>query len=317
MSVRRLAKDQPEEFAFTPQNQKMAQTRIGKYPPDRRASAIVPLLWMAQKQHDGWLPEPAIRHVADILGMAYIRALEIATFYTMFNLAPVGRHHVQLCGTTPCWLRGANELKDVCAEVIGAPGTVSKDGALSWIEVECLGACCNAPMVQINDDYYEDLTPDLLTSLLDDLRAGRETKIGPQSGRKASEPAGGPTTLTDPSLYKRGGRQPTKPSTETVVAEQKPDLFEASPPDEVDDLTLISGVGPKLMGVLNELGIFRFDQVSAWTEAQIAWVDTRLKFKGRIAREGWIAQAKILASGADTEFSAQHRKSAKKTGSSV
>ena len=311
MSVRRLAMDQPDDFAFTPQTLAAAKERINRYPKGCEASAIVPLLWMAQKQHDGWLPEPAIAYVADMLNMARIRALEIATFYTMFNLAPVGRHHVQLCGTTPCWLRGANDLKDVCREVIGEPGEVTGDGALSWIEVECLGACCNAPMVQINDDYYEDLTPEILHQLLDDLRAGRETKIGPQSSRNASEPAGGPTSLTDPALYNRVTAKPKSQAApaSAAVGEQKPALFDAPPSEGADDLTLISGVGPKLVAVLNELGIYRFDQISAWSEAQIAWVDARLKFKGRIAREGWIEQAKTLGSGGETEFSARAKKS--------
>src|SRR5690606_1282858 len=122
---------------------------VEKYPAGRQQSAVIPLLWRAQRQSGGWLPEPAIRHVADLLDMAYIRVLEVATFYTMFNLEPVGRHHVQLCGTTPCWLRGADGLKAVCRDEIGPEKTVTSDGALSWIEVECLGACVNAPMVQI------------------------------------------------------------------------------------------------------------------------------------------------------------------------
>lgn len=316
MSVRRLAENQPPDFAFTPENREAAKARIAKYPAGREASAIVPLFWMAQKQHDGWLPEPAIRHVADMLGMAHIRALEIATFYTMFNLAPVGRHHVQLCGTTPCWLRGANDLKDVCREVIGAPGEVTDDGALSWIEVECLGACCNAPMVQINDDYYEDLTPKLLRGLLDDLRDNRPTKIGPQSGRKASEPAGGPTTLTDPALYNKGaGKSAARAdgggvnSAETsktagAVAEQKPKLFTSAPPEGADDLTKISGVGPKLKGVLNDLGIYRFDQIATWGPGEIAWVDARLQFKGRIERDGWVDKAAKLAAAGKPEGAA-------------
>lgn len=318
MSVRRLAEIQPADFAFTPDNRAAAKARIAKYPAGREASAIVPLFWMAQKQHDGWLPEPAIRHVADMLGMPHIRALEIATFYTMFNLAPVGRHHVQLCGTTPCWLRGANDLKEVCREVIGAPGEITQDGALSWIEVECLGACCNAPMVQINDDYYEDLTPDLLRGLLDDLRVGRPTRIGPQSSRKASEPAGGPTTLTDPSLYNRGTGKPAatgaadatgamdatgavdstgKVDSTAAVEEQKPELLAGAPTEGADDLTKISGVGPKLKAVLNDLGIYRFAQIAAWGPGEIAWVDARLQFKGRIVRDGWVDKAAKLAAG--------------------
>lgn len=201
MSVRRLAEEQPESFAFTPENVEWAKGQIAKYPEGRQASAVIPLLWKAQEQHGGWLPEPAIRAVADMLGMAYIRVLEVATFYTMFNLAPVGQHFVQLCGTTPCALRGANALKEVCRKVIGPEKTVSADGKLSWMEVECLGACANAPMVQINYDYYEDLDPENFEKLLEDLREGRPVKTGSQTGRIASCPQGGPTTLTDESLY--------------------------------------------------------------------------------------------------------------------
>ena len=196
MSVRRLAAQQPESFVFTPENMEWAKGQIAKYPDGRQASAIIPLFWRAQKQAGGWLPEPAIRYVADLLGMDHIRALEVATFYTMFNLAPVGEHFVQLCGTTPCWLRGADELKDACRKHIGPEGQMSADGKLSWIEVECLGACANAPMVQINDDFFEDLDAAKLGEILEALRNGREVKTGSQTGRHSSEPAGGPTTLT-------------------------------------------------------------------------------------------------------------------------
>ena len=157
MSVRRLHEKQPDSFAFTQENLDWAATQIAKYPEGRQASAILPLLWQAQKQGGGWLSEPAIRCVADMLDMPYMRALEVATFYSMFNLSPVGEYFVQLCGTTPCWLRGADDLKAVCRRQIGEPGDISEDGKLSWIEVECLGACVNAPMVQINDDFYDCL----------------------------------------------------------------------------------------------------------------------------------------------------------------
>lgn len=196
MSVRRLAAKQPDSFVFTPENMEWARGQIAKYPEGRQASAIIPLFWRAQKQAGGWLPEPAIRYIAEMLGMDYIRALEVATFYTMFNLSPVGEHFVQLCGTTPCWLRGADELKDTCRKHIGPEGQVSADGKLSWIEVECLGACANAPMVQINDDFFEDLDGAKLADILENLRAGRDVKPGPQNGRHGSEPLGGPTTLT-------------------------------------------------------------------------------------------------------------------------
>ncbi len=156
---------------------------------------MIPLLWRAQEQTGGWLPEPAIRHVADMLGMPYIRALEVATFYTMFNLEPVGKYLVQLCGTTPCMLRGAEDIKKVCRRRIGEQEHVSADGKFSWREVECLGACVNAPMVQINYDYYEDLTPENFEKLLDALAAGKNPKPGPQIDRQFSAPVGGPTTL--------------------------------------------------------------------------------------------------------------------------
>ena len=195
MSVRRLHDKQPDSFAFTPENMDWAATQIAKYPEGRQASAVLPLLWQAQKQGGGWLSEPAIRCVADMLDMPYMRALEVATFYSMFNLSPVGEYFVQLCGTTPCWLRGADDLKAVCRRQIGEPGDISEDGKLSWIEVECLGACVNAPMVQINDDFYEDLTADTFERLLEDLRHGRNVMTGPQNGRQASAPEGGPTVL--------------------------------------------------------------------------------------------------------------------------
>ena len=195
MSVRRLHAKQPDSFAFTPENEQWADGQIAKYPERRQASAIIPLLWQAQKQAGGWLPEPAIRHVADRLDMPYMRALEVATFYTMFNLSPVGEHFVQLCGTTPCWLRGADDLKEVCRKMIGEQGDITEDGKLSWLEVECLGACVNAPMVQINDDFYEDLTAESLEQILKALRAGEAVDTGPQNSRHASEPEGGLTVL--------------------------------------------------------------------------------------------------------------------------
>jgi NADH-quinone oxidoreductase subunit E len=197
MAVRRLAPPeiQPREFAFNADNRVWAKQQIEKYPPGRQASAVIPLLWRAQEQHDGWLPEPAIRYVADMLEMAHIRVLEVATFYTMFQLEPVGKFLVQLCGTTPCMLRGSEELKKVCHRRIGEQHHVTADGNFSWVEVECLGACVNAPMVQINADFYEDLTPESFEKVLDSLAAGKTPKPGPQIDRQFSAPAGGPTTL--------------------------------------------------------------------------------------------------------------------------
>lgn len=200
MAVRRLADEQPEFFAFTPDNLDWAKRKIAEYPEGRQASAVIPILWKAQEQHAGWLPEPAIRLVADMLEMPYIRVLEVATFYTMFQLAPVGTvAHVNVCGTTPCMLRGSEELIAICKRKIAAhPHELSADGRFSWEEVECAGACVNAPMVQIGADTFEDLTPDSFTAILDTLASGGTPKPGPQSARKASEPLSGPTTLTTP-----------------------------------------------------------------------------------------------------------------------
>lgn len=198
MAVRRLHPEQPPSFAFTPENLAWAEATIAKYPPGKQASAVIPLLWRAQEQ-EGWCTEPAIRAIADMLGMAYIRVYEIATFYTMFQLSPVGRKaHVQVCGTTPCQLRGAEGLIEVCKRRIADhPHELSKDGDFSWEEVECLGSCANAPMVMIGKDTYEDLTPELLEKVIDGFEKGTPPKPGSQTGRQASCPAGGPTTLKD------------------------------------------------------------------------------------------------------------------------
>ena len=194
--LRRLHKDQPDSFAFTPANLAWAQGQISKYPEGRQASAIIPLLWRAQEQ-EGWLTRPAIEHVAQMLGMAYIRALEVATFYFMFQLQPVGKiAHIQICGTTSCMICGAEELVAVCKELIApSPHALSADGNFSWEEVECLGACANAPMAQIGKDYYEDLTPAKLRDLIARFSAGEVPTPGPQNGRYAAEPATGVTSL--------------------------------------------------------------------------------------------------------------------------
>jgi len=196
MAVRRLAEKQPESFVFTAENAAWAKAQIAKYPQGREASAVIPLLWRAQEQAGGWLPQKAIEHVATFLGMARIRALEVATFYTMFNLEPVGKFHVQLCTTTPCMLRGSDELRQICQRRIGEQMHVTADGKFSWVEVECLGACVNAPMAQINYDYYEDLDAASFEKILDELAAGRTPKPGPQVDRQLSAPIGGATTLT-------------------------------------------------------------------------------------------------------------------------
>ncbi len=194
--LRRLHPEQPQDFAFTPANRAWAEAQITKYPEGRQASAIIPLLWRAQEQ-EGWLTRPAIEHVADMLGMAYIRALEVATFYFMFQLQPVGSvAHFQICGTTSCMICGAEDLIAVCREKIAAnPHELSQDGKFSWEEVECLGACANAPMAQIGKDYYEDLNPEGMADLIDRLARGDVPRPGPQNGRFASEPKAGLTSL--------------------------------------------------------------------------------------------------------------------------
>lgn len=397
MSVRRLAPDhvQPASFAFNPANENWIKGQLAKYPAGRQASAVIPLLWKAQEQAGGWVPRAAIEEVGRKLGMPYMRVLEIATFYTMFNLAPAGEFFIQLCGTTPCALRGAEAIKDVCRKVIGEQSTVTADGKFSWLEVECLGACCNAPMVQINNDYYEDLTPENFAALLDDLRNGRKVKIGPQVDRSCSEPLGGSSTLRDASLYDgsmtksgwqkritaqreeaakaaaeaarakaaaeasaaapapaapvaapapvvtakpavarpaptagqpsqavqdtpaaggaaiKGSATPPvgkpaaarssgdKSAGDTVAAEDaRPELLATPRGGKGDDLSLIWGVGPKLEKMLNDMGVWHFDQIAGWTEANLAYVDGRLTgFKGRAARDEWISQARKLSTG--------------------
>jgi NADH-quinone oxidoreductase subunit E len=201
MSVRRLApkEQQPESFAFTAENLAWAKREITKYPEGRQASAAIAILWRAQEQNEGWVSEAAIRYVGDMLDMPLIRMLEIATFYTMFQLQPVGKKaHVQVCGTTPCRLRGAGDLIDVCqSRIHHDPFELSKDGNFSWEEVECLGACVNAPMVMIWKDTYEDLTRESFGKVLDSFASGKPPKPGPQNGRQFSAPITGPTTLKE------------------------------------------------------------------------------------------------------------------------
>jgi NADH-quinone oxidoreductase subunit E len=185
MSVRRLAAEQPASFAFTPETKAQVDWWLTKYPAERKASAVIPILWLIQKQ-EGWVSEPAIRMVADMLDMAVIRVLEVATFYTMFQLHPVGKHHLQVCGTTPCMLRGAEELKKVCKKRIGDKFKVTPDGLFSWEEMECLGACVNAPVVAIHDYYYEDLSAGDLDGLIDALAKGESIKPGSALKRQTS-----------------------------------------------------------------------------------------------------------------------------------
>jgi NADH-quinone oxidoreductase subunit E len=201
LSVRRLSPVQPDSFAFSPETLEAAKGWMANFPEGRQQSAVIAVLWLVQKQ-EGWVSEPAIRAVAELLGMPKIRVLEIATFYTMFMLEPVGTHAlVQVCGTTPCALRGAGGLMDVCRKKIGERDHRSADGKFYWQEVECMGACSNAPMAAINDYYYEDLTPAALEQLLDAFGRGESPKPGSVIGRQNAAPEGGPLTLTDPALY--------------------------------------------------------------------------------------------------------------------
>jgi NADH-quinone oxidoreductase subunit E len=351
VSLRRLHHTQPESFAFTPANQVWAVEQIKKFPEGRQASAVIPLLWRGQEQ-EGWVTKPMIEGVAKMLDLAEIRVLEVATFYFMFQLQPVGSvAHVQVCGTTSCMICGAEDLVGVCKQKIAPnPHELSPDGKFSWEEVECLGACSNAPMAQIGKDYYEDLTAKKLELIIDTLAKGEVPVPGPQNGRYASEPIKGLTSLKnnrdhdanasitlaiakgdtvarimgdeitikaapmitpavkDAPRPKAAAKATPKPkatpkakTTPKAKAAPKagsgdtPELLEQARGGKPDDLKKISGVGPKLEGVLNGLGFYHFDQIAAWTDADVAWVDARLQFKGRIVRDGWIDQAKTLS----------------------
>ncbi|KAB0573324.1 NADH-quinone oxidoreductase subunit E [Brucella pituitosa] len=376
MSVRRLADDavQPAGFAFNAENQNWAHKTIAKFPDGRQQSAVIPLLMRAQEQ-DGWVTKAAIEHVANMLDMPLIRVLEVATFYTQFQLKPVGtRAHIQVCGTTPCMLRGSEALMDVCRHKINHdPFALNAEGTLSWEEVECQGACANAPMVMIFKDAYEDLTPERLAEIIDAFEAGKgdTVKPGPQDGRVTSEPINGLTALTEDLDYKKVGLE-TRKASDAATAKAKAEAEEkakaeaaakaaeeaknvapsnaAKPvtnapetdpalktpsdvkvskaaekaasvdskqdfklddknrpeaiarPEAVDDLKLISGVGPKIEETLHELGVFTFKQVSSWKKAEREWVDGYLSFHGRIEREEWVKQAKALAKGGVEEY---------------
>ncbi|MGX5722032.1 NADH-quinone oxidoreductase subunit E [Shinella zoogloeoides] len=369
MSVRRLADDnvQPASFAFSKENAAWAKATINKYPKGRQQSAVIPLLMRAQEQ-DGWVTKAAIESVADMLDMAYIRVLEVATFYTQFQLLPVGtRAHVQVCGTTPCMLRGAEDLINVCKKRIHAePFHLNESGTLSWEEVECQGACVNAPMIMIFKDSYEDLTPTQLEHIIDRFDAGKGADVTPgtQIDRIYSAPAGGLTSLNEPEPAAKKTTTRAKKIDEDSVsvppsnaARAKTDADETNPklktpatakadaaantkakgdtraeggdasakqpiaaavgkpsledknrpagierPATLDDLKLISGVGPKIEGILHELGIFTFAQVAGWKKAEREWVDLYLNFKGRIERDDWVKQAKALAKGGEAEY---------------
>ena len=363
MSVRRLADAsvQPASFAFNAENAVWAQHTINKYPEGRQQSAVIPLLMRAQEQ-DGWVTKATIEHVADMLDMPYIRVLEVATFYTQFQIKPVGtRAHIQVCGTTPCMLRGSEALMDVCrSKIHPEQGQPNEAGTLSWEEVECQGACVNAPMVIIFKDAYEDLTPERLAEIIDEFEAGKGASVptGPQNGRVFAAPATGLTSLTDESAVLKSTRDQAlrqtaaaasgtdeatvapslaaKPKTDTIetneamkspsdvkvstaaeaavsVEAPKEDVVAAQlrgenrpagieRPEQPDDLKLISGVGPRNESLLHELGIYTWAQVASWQQAEREWVDSYLRFKGRIEREDWVGQAKALAEGGEAEY---------------
>ena len=324
MSLRRLHHTQPESFAFTPANQAWAAEQIKKYPEGRQASAVIPILWRGQEQ-EGWVTRPMIEGVARMLDLADIRVLEVATFYFMFHLQPVGSvAHIQVCGTTSCMICGSEDLIGVCQKKIAPnPHELSADGKFSWEEVECLGACSNAPMAQIGKDYYEDLTVKKLALILDTLAKGEVPVPGPQNGRYASEPIKGLTSLKGERAHDANasitlalakgdtvarimGEAPViRPhpapmmtaKVQPAAAEEgaQPELLSEARGGQADDLKQIKGVGPKLESALNELGIFHYDQIAGWSAAEAAWVDDRLSFKGRVARDGWIEQASALA----------------------
>jgi NADH-quinone oxidoreductase E subunit len=195
------AVEQPESFVFTPENLAKAKEHIAKYPSGRQASAVLPLLDLAQRQHGNWVPRAAMDYVADMLGMAHIRVYEVATFYSMFNLRPVGKHFFQICTTTPCWLRGSGEVVEACEKRLGITvGETTRDGQFTLTEVECLGACVNAPIIQVNDDFYEDLDGPSTERLIDALKRGETPPPGSAKQRQTSAPEGGPLTLKDLSF---------------------------------------------------------------------------------------------------------------------
>jgi len=353
MSVRRLADEQvqPGEFKFNRANASWAKKKIKDYPKGRQASAVIPLLMRAQEQ-EGWVTRASIEHMADLLEMPYIRVLEVATFYTQFQLKPVGtKAHVQVCGTTPCMLRGSDALMKVCRNKINkVQFETNAAGTLSWEEVECLGSCVNAPMVMVFKDTYEDLTPERLEEIIDLFEAGKgdEVPVGTQIDRIGSAPIGGLTALTDDPNIRAKGKKAAKaapsaaglvsstkaksasktlakkaPAAKTAKAKSatgKPSKQPAASlddknrpqgmerPAEIDDLKLVSGIGPKIEGILHDLGIFKFSQIGKWKKAERDWVDGYLRFKGRIERDDWIKQAKALAKGGRDEYVKQFGK---------
>jgi len=308
---------EPGDFAFTPETMEQAKQVIARYPEGREASATIALLDLAQRQNGGWLPGEAIEYVANFLEIAPIRVHEVASFYSMYNSKPVGTHFIQVCRTTPCWLRGSDDVVAACQRQLGIDlGETTADGKFTLAGVECLGACVNAPMVQIFADTYEDLTPKSFEKVLDAIEKGRAPTPGPQIKRNGAAPVTGLTSLTG----KPNGPAKSKMAEESTVATLaepakpsgtvgKPQLYATSPADGADNLKEISGVGPKLEKLLNSLGIYKYDQVAAWSAGDIAWVDARLTFKGRIARDDWMSQAKTLAEQGDVSVRIDRGKS--------
>ena len=189
MSIKKISKEQPDKFEFTSDNLEKAKKIIKKYPDNKQQSAVMPLLYLAQKQNNNWIPLAAMKYIGKLLEMPYIKVYEVATFYTMYNLTPVGRHFIQVCTTTPCLIRGANKLIEACKEKISPnENELSKGKNCSWMEVECLGACANAPMIQINNDYFEDLDKEKTIKIIDQILNGEKPKPGSYRGRKNSEP---------------------------------------------------------------------------------------------------------------------------------
>ena len=308
-SVAGAAFEQPDSFAFDGEHSRAADKAIARYPDGRQASAVLPLLDLAQRQHGGWVPQAAIEHIAGRLGMAKIRVMEVATFYTMINLAPVGRYHLQVCGTTPCMLRGVGEVFRAIRDETGIePGQTSEDGLFTCTEVECLGACVNAPMVQVNDDFVEDLTYENFSSFLRTLKGGGELPTGSLIGRHSTEPEDGARTLVDVpaptpfdpaviyGLNGAGAAEATgSPAPVPAEIEGRPAALDGPRAGNADALTRIKGLGPKIESALNGIGIYHFDQIAAWTSEEKDWVNGALKLGGRADRDDWIAQAASLA----------------------
>jgi len=324
--LRRLHHEQPESFAFTEANQAWAEAQMTKYPEGRQASAVIPLLWRAQEQ-EGWVSKPAIEYIANMLDMAFIRVLEVTSFYFMFQMQPVGSvAHIQVCGTLSCMICGAEDLIKVCQDKIAPKAhELSADGKFSWEEVECLGSCSNAPMVQIGKDYYEDLTVETFSKILDDLAAGNVPVPGPQNGRYAAEPLSGLTSLQEyeagkpahnasadlavsigdtikridgtevPLLtpWKGGAAAKAKVPAEAPRPKSAVQQTEA----KADDLTKLKGVGPKAAEALVAAGVTSYALIAGWSDEDVAWADENIKPKNKASRDDWRGQAKALIEG--------------------